>query len=177
MGPMLLPLALLVFGLRALKNQQAITPPAPQQQRTQPRAAPRAAPKPGPVSSAAKAAPPKYADDDPSQAAVNAAVATAVREEISRNAGPGVPASVIEPPPMPETSTAAAPAEVVRSPMQAAKDLASFLKKTGRFGSSRDRPAEVRAAQRDLKVTDDGIVGPKTRTAAQRAGVTLPLKR
>lgn len=61
-----------------------------------------------------------------------------------------------------------------RAPAQAARDLAEFLRRTHRFGSKTDRPAEVQTAQRDLGVPADGIVGPRTRAAAKRAGVTLP---
>lgn len=62
-----------------------------------------------------------------------------------------------------------------RTPLQAAQDLAAFLASTQRFGSKDgDRAAEVRAAQRDLGVDPDGIIGPKTREAAIRQGVQLP---
>lgn len=58
----------------------------------------------------------------------------------------------------------------------AANALLQFLIKTGRFGGGKDKPAEVKAAQRDLGVKPDGIVGPKTRTAALNQGVALPPK-
>jgi peptidoglycan hydrolase-like protein with peptidoglycan-binding domain len=58
----------------------------------------------------------------------------------------------------------------------AANALLQFLIKTGRFGGGKDRPNEVKAAQRDLGVKPDGIVGPKTRTAALNQGVALPPK-
>lgn len=57
---------------------------------------------------------------------------------------------------------------------QAAKDLLKFLLRTGRFGTLKDRPAEVKAAQLALGVQPDGIVGPRTRAAARKQGVALP---
>ena len=60
---------------------------------------------------------------------------------------------------------------------QAAKALDSFLKRTGRFGWDKDRPPEIRAAQRGMgmpRSAQDGIVGPKTRLRAVALGVTLP---
>lgn len=56
----------------------------------------------------------------------------------------------------------------------AARNLLEFLIRTGRFGSSTDKPEEIKAAQRDLGVPADGMVGPSTRAAALRAGVALP---
>lgn len=56
----------------------------------------------------------------------------------------------------------------------AARTLLEFLIRTGRFGSSTDKPDEIKAAQRDLGVPADGMVGPSTRAAALRAGVALP---
>lgn len=91
------------------------------------------------------------------QAAVDAAVSQAIRED-DRKAMP-LPA------PAPAGS---------RTPKQAAGELQQFLIKTGRFGSKKDHPAEVIAAQRDLGVKPDGIVGPKTRAAARKQGVALP---
>jgi murein L,D-transpeptidase YcbB/YkuD len=88
--------------------------------------------------------------DAAAQAAVDAAVTQAIRDD---------------------TKPAPAPA---RSPKQAAGDLQHFLIKTGRFGTLKDRPAEVIQAQRDLGVKADGIVGPKTRAAARKQGVALP---
>lgn len=78
----------------------------------------------------------------------------------------------------PKTRAAAAAVGVnlPRSPRDAAADLSAFLRKTHRFGSAADRPAEVQDAQTDLGVEADGIVGPKTRAAAKRAGVSLPAK-
>jgi murein L,D-transpeptidase YcbB/YkuD len=93
----------------------------------------------------------------PLQAAVDAAVTQAIRET------PAAPAT-----------PAAAPAAAKRTPLQAAKDLKAFLLRTGRHGTLKDRPAEVKAAQRDMGLTDDGIVGKRTRAAAQKLGVALP---
>lgn len=63
-----------------------------------------------------------------------------------------------------------------RSPKEAANALKAFLTKTHRFGSKSDRPEEIKSAQRDLGVKDDGIVGPITRAAAKKQGVTLPTR-
>lgn len=101
-------------------------------------------------------------DDAGKQAAVDAAVSHAIRADEARP----VPQA---PMPLP----APAPAGT-RDPKQAAGELQQFLIKTGRFGSKKDRPAEVVAAQRDLGVKPDGIVGPKTRAAAAKVGVALP---
>lgn len=57
---------------------------------------------------------------------------------------------------------------------QAARDLTRFLIRTGRFGTLKDRPQEVIAAQTALGVKPDGIVGPRTRAAAAAVGVALP---
>lgn len=73
-------------------------------------------------------------------------------------------------------AAAQAPAGGGRSKKQAAQDLAEFLKRSGRFGSSSDRVPEVQDAQRDLGVTPDGVVGPVTRAAATKQGVNLPAK-
>jgi hypothetical protein len=101
-------------------------------------------------------------DDAGKQAAVDAAVSHAIRADEARPA-PQAPM------PLPAPAPAGA-----RDPKKAAGDLQQFLIKTGRFGSKKDRPAEVIAAQRDLGVKPDGIVGPKTRAAAAKAGVALP---
>lgn len=113
------------------------------------------------------AAAPKSETEGADQAAVNAAVSQAIREEIAKNAGEPLPAAIVNAPPP-------TPTEVVRSPKQAAQELRAFLLRTGRFGTLKDRPEEVKAAQRDLGLTDDGIVGPRTRAAAKSQGVTLP---
>jgi peptidoglycan hydrolase-like protein with peptidoglycan-binding domain len=63
-----------------------------------------------------------------------------------------------------------------RSPREAAEALRNFLVTTRRFGSKTDHPPEVTDAQSDLGVQQDGIVGPATRMAARRQGVTLPAK-
>lgn len=62
---------------------------------------------------------------------------------------------------------------------QAAKALAAFVQRTGRFGHDKDRPPEIRAAQRGMGMPrreQDGIVGPKTRLRAVALGVTLPAR-
>lgn len=78
----------------------------------------------------------------------------------------------------PKTRAAAAAVgvDLPRSPRDAAIELKTFLVQTKRFGSATDHPLEVKAAQSDLGVEPDGIVGPKTRAAAKKAGVTLPTK-
>jgi peptidoglycan hydrolase-like protein with peptidoglycan-binding domain len=85
------------------------------------------------------------------------------------NVPPGgdVPASLLSPP-----LTATLPGG--RSPQAAALQLLAWLQATRRFGSSSDRPAEVRSAQEDLGITADGIVGPQTRARAAAVGVELP---
>lgn len=95
----------------------------------------------------------------PEQAAVDAAVSQAIRQDL----------------PMPPTAATNVP--VVpggRNPKDAAKALLAFLLRTGRFGTLKDQPQEVKDAQRDLGVKADGIVGPKTRAAARKQGVALP---
>lgn len=134
------------------------------------RTAPRA-PAPAPASHA-KAAPPKPpqltiehpdvipASQAPMQAAVDAVVSHAIREtETSTSAATSAP---------PPTAASG------RTPKQAAQSLMAFLIKTGRFGTLKDRPEEVKAAQRDMGLTPDGIVGKRTRAAAQKQGVALP---
>jgi murein L,D-transpeptidase YcbB/YkuD len=63
----------------------------------------------------------------------------------------------------------------------AAQKLLAFLIKTGRFGTmahdtkhKKDRPNEIKVAQRALGVEPDGIVGPQTTAAAAAVGVALP---
>ena len=79
-----------------------------------------------------------------------------------------VPASMLSPP-----STAIAPGASPAA-KTAALQLMTFLLATRRFGSTKDKPAEIRAAQKALGVTADGIVGPKTRAASAAVGVELP---
>lgn len=102
------------------------------------------------------------------QADVDAAVSKAVRTELKRNLADSAvevgPAEII-------------PTEVVSSPAVAAQRLAVFLTRTNRFGSKVDHPEEIKTAQRDLKVAADGVVGPKTRAAAKKAGTVLPMPR
>lgn len=99
---------------------------------------------------------PVTAAQAPAQAAVDAAVSRAIREE------------------HPAAQPAAAPEASSRSAHDAAVALQKFLLKTGRFGTLKDRPQEVKDAQRDMGLKPDGIVGKRTRTAAAKQGVALP---
>ena len=162
-----IPLGLLFLGLKTTgaRAAPALKPAAAKPAAAKPAAKKPAAKKPAAPTSARPSSAPKTESDGAAQAAVNAAVSDAIRQEIARNAGQPLPAAVVSTP---------APAEVVRSPRQAALDLATFLRQTGRFGTLKDRPEQTKSAQRDLGVTDDGIVGPRTRAAAQKVGITLP---
>jgi murein L,D-transpeptidase YcbB/YkuD len=114
-----------------------------------------AQPKPTPVKLSMTPAP---GSATPATPAERAAVEQAVKQAIAQH----------------QAAESAAPSSSSRSPKQAAQELAAFLKRTGRFGSDRDRAPEILAAQRDLGVAADGIVGPVTRTAAAKQGVRLP---
>lgn len=115
------------------------------------------------------------------QAAVDAAMAQVVKEHHAIRTDPYAPpqASPKPAPPMPMP-----PPELTAEQQKqraAAQKLLAFLIKTGRFGtlahdtkSKKDRPAEIKEAQRVLRVSPDGIVGPKTRAAAAAVGVALP---
>lgn len=92
------------------------------------------------------------------QAAVDATMAQVIRDQQK-----------------PTQPTAAAPA-AESAQRAAATRLMTFLIKTGRFGSAKDKPAEVKQAQKALGVKADGIVGPKTRAASLAVGVALPPK-
>jgi len=102
------------------------------------------------------------------QAAVDAAVSQALRDMPPPPPGAG---------PSPNAPPAPVDAESGRSPKEAAQALLKFLIATGRFGSKTARQPEIEQAQRDLGVTADGIVGPKTREAAKRQGVALPPRK
>lgn len=144
------------------------------------------------------------AGDPAARAAVNAAVAQAMKERGLELAGK--PASAAQqaallrdgsaipefelptgPVPVPPPGGAAndnaapaapaAPAAFGRTPKQAAEALKTFLDRAQRFGGGADRPQEVRDAQRDMGITPDGIVGPITRKTASVWNVTLPQKR
>lgn len=123
------------------------------------------------------------------QAAIDAAVSEAIRQSTRQPidatvvapqapanpeyALPGPPSSSAHvPPPFPSSSASSS-----AGAGPAAQKLLAFLIRTGRFGSAKDRPEEVREAQRAFGVKDDGIVGPSTRTAAKRAGVALPPRK
>lgn len=99
----------------------------------------------------------------PEQAAVDAAMAQVVRDTLAPKAPPPAAANPVQ----------AAPKRK-RSPRDAAKSLLSFVLNTGRFGSKKDRPQQIKDAQRDMGLTPDGIIGPKTRAAAAKHGVALP---
>lgn len=92
---------------------------------------------------------------------------------------------VIPSPPQEQAAVDATMAQVIRDQQKAAAPaddakraaatrLMTFLIKTGRFGGGKDKPNEVKQAQKALGVKADGIVGPKTRTAALNVGVALP---
>ena len=63
-----------------------------------------------------------------------------------------------------------------RTPKQVAQALGAFLTATHRFGSKTDPVDEVKAAQGELGLKADGIVGPATRAACAKLGVKLPLR-
>lgn len=64
------------------------------------------------------------------------------------------------------------------SPEAAAHQLRAYLlQPTANFGTKDSRSNEVRVCQRALGVTADGIVGPNTRAACSRFGVSLPMRR
>jgi murein L,D-transpeptidase YcbB/YkuD len=65
---------------------------------------------------------------------------------------------------------------IARTPKQVAQALAAFLTATHRFGSKNDQVPEVKAAQGELGLKADGIVGPATRAACAKLGVKLPLR-
>ena len=81
----------------------------------------------------------------------------------------------------PEPTFASSRSDMQAKQKAAAQKLLTFLIRTGRFGtlahdtkSKKDRPVEIKEAQRVLGVVPDGIVGPKTRAAAAAVGVALP---
>lgn len=129
-------------------------------------AAPKPKPKPviGPVTIEHPNVTP--AGQAPLQAAVDAVAAQVIRDDPYGGIKPAAAA-----PPEPEPARSA---PVKRSPKQAALDLQKFLLKTGRHGTLKDRPAEVKAAQIDLGLKPDGIVGKRTRAATEKLGVALP---
>lgn len=184
MGNLLLPLLLLIglFGSRreAATKLEDLPQPIRRDPFQPPPTAARTSPPPtaarSPAASKRKAAPaPKTERDAADQAAVNATVTQAVRDDINMLLGKPVSPPVADTMPQ-QHEESVVPSSSARSSANAAKDLAAFLRRTKRFGSARDRPAEVQAAQRDLRVKDDGIVGPVTRAAAKKAGTTLPTK-
>lgn len=188
-------------------------------------AAPKAATATRPTPRSSAAAParatntPVATEDERARAAVNAAVAQAIKEEFmtpkpaapkpAAGTGKTMPAAAAKPKKAKKAPPAAAPAAAQasssrlaslpsplapitvdareenfappssipsRSPKQAALDLKAFLVRTKRFGSKNDRVTEVQDAQEDLGVKPDGIVGPETRAATKKYGVTLPVR-
>lgn len=187
----LLILAALSQRSGAAASSSSSAPPRPKPRPAGPprplrRTAPK--PKPPPVT----VVHPADAGTDPAaQAAVDAAVSQAIRDAGAKPPPPSSPASspssasIVSPPPsrLQQLPTLLAPITVTADPDMharkeaAAKALLAFLIKTGRFGSKADRPNEVRAAQAELGVTVDGIVGPATRNAAKAVGVALPPRK
>jgi murein L,D-transpeptidase YcbB/YkuD len=121
------------------------------------------------------------------QAAVDAAVTAAIREEQGRAAKVETQAAKVDAKAavdalrakVDETSTLPKDEGVTvakREPKQVAQALAAFLTATHRFGSKTDPVDEVKAAQGELGLKADGIVGPATRTACAKLGVKLPLR-
>lgn len=91
---------------------------------------------------------------------------------VRKRAEPRIPAEVPEPPrPAPARELETSPAEMVRTPKEAAQDLFDYAKAApkvkGRgewFGTKAKPNAIVAAAQRNMGgLNDDGIYGPKTR--------------
>lgn len=72
------------------------------------------------------------------------------------------------------TTTTAKPTAL--APAEAAKQLRDYLLATGDFGDKAHPSSKVKELQGPLGTTADGIVGPNTRTAASKYGITLPLK-
>lgn len=194
---LILPLALLFLGLTGERAKLAQRQPSPKPKpKPQPSAARRtmpakaAAPARGGKRTPAPARPAAASQTFPLQteeemrqrAGVDAAVHQAVKEHIQKTETSVSPASsspILDPfkeeHPQPK-SELIDPFPPQRTAAQAAKDLKSFLVRTKRFGTKQDKPEEVKAAQRDLGVKDDGIVGPVTRAAAKKAGTTLPAR-
>jgi murein L,D-transpeptidase YcbB/YkuD len=127
------------------------------------------------------------------QAAVDAAMSQVVRDlqtsELPQPSSTRAPADALRDPFTPPTAAKLSEAEpkfatstsqLVAMQTAAAKKLLAFLIKTGRFGTlahdpgPKDRPREIKEAQAALGVTQDGIVGPKTRAAAAAVGVAIP---
>ena len=76
--------------------------------------------------------------------------------------------------PQPMPAPLATPAQSALTPAQAAVALRDYLAKSGDFGSKAHPSSIVAQYQGQLGTSADGIVGPKTRTAASKYGVTLP---
>jgi len=157
------------LGVSRVPTGSAVRRTVPAAQAAKPRTAAPAKPAAKPpltITRAPGSATPATAQE---RASVEKAVSEAVR--LFQAGKPSGEQSTVTPPSPPSAAT-----QQQRLAKDAAQDLAAFLRATGRFGSSSDRVPEVQAAQRDLRVAADGIVGPVTRAAAQRAGVKLPAK-
>ena len=76
--------------------------------------------------------------------------------------------------PQPMPAPLATPAQSTLTPAQAAVALRDYLAKSGDFGSKAHPSSIVAQYQGQIGTSADGIVGPKTRTAASKYGVTLP---
>jgi len=117
------------------------------------------------------------------QAAVDAAMSQVVKDmRVAQETSTSPATSTPTPMPPPQEHVEVGPAVVFDEKKRAAaQKLLAFLIKTGRFGTmahdtkhKKDRPNEIKVAQRALGVEPDGIVGPQTTAAAAAVGVALP---
>lgn len=172
-----LPLVLGLLGLASYDRSKQGTPaaanPAANAKRPLFRSAVSAAPK-RPVAPA----PPHE------QAAVDAAVNQAIKEELQNQAAaanaPPAPAAARSSKPKPKTQTArakpGAPPAAASPAKRAAMQLRVYLQATHDFGSKAKPSVDVKDSQRGMGggLKPDGIVGPKTRARAKALGVPLP---
>lgn len=89
---------------------------------------------------------------------------------------PGTTATAAKQTTATNTSTTTVTKPVGLAPAEAAKQLRDYLIATGDFGDKAHPSSKVKELQGPLGTTADGIVGPNTRTAAAKYGVTLPVK-
>ena len=82
--------------------------------------------------------------------------------------GKGAPAQV---------APAVQPLKTKMHPFEAATALKAYLLGGGKFGVKGAPSKQVMIAQRVFGIPADGIVGPVTRKAAAKHGVTLPLRK